>query len=65
MGLQIPLNRSFFVWEPPGEEFDDLLLWMTREELSVAVPGNIPPLPRMIIPFFSPIMLECPLLECP
>ena len=24
-------NRSFFVWEPPGEEFDDLLLWMTRE----------------------------------
>ena len=45
-------NRSFFVWEPPGEEFDDLLLWMTREELSVAVPGNIPPLPRMIIPFF-------------
>ena len=47
-----PFNRSFFVWGPPGEEFDDLLLWMTREELSVAVPGNIPPLPRMIIPFF-------------
>ena len=45
-------NLSFFVWEPPGEEFDDLLLWMTREELSVAVPGNIPPLPRIIIPFF-------------
>ena len=45
-------NPSFFVWEPPGEEFDDLLLWMTREELSVAVPGNIPPLPRIIIPFF-------------
>ena len=45
-------NLSSFVWEPPGEEFDDLLLWMTREELSVAVPGDIPPLPRMIIPFF-------------
>ena len=45
-------NHSFFVWEPPGEEFDDLLLWMTREELSVAVPGKIPPLSRMIIPFF-------------
>ena len=51
-GSPEPFNRSFFVWEPPGEEFDDLLLWMTREELSVAVPGNIPPLPRMIIPFF-------------
>ena len=48
----IAFNNSFFVWEPPGEEFDDLLLWMTREELSVAVPGDIPPLPRMIIPFF-------------
>ena len=33
-------NLSFFVWEPPGEEFDDLLLWMTREELSVAISGQ-------------------------
>ena len=49
-------NPSFFVWNPPnmgnGDNFDDLLLWMTREELSVALPGNIPRLPPMIIAYF-------------
>ena len=55
-------NLSFFVWEPPGlgeplgtrarSGFDDLLLWMTREELSLAVPGRIPPLPRMVVAYF-------------
>ena len=48
-------NLSFFVWEPPGaddkNDFDDLLLWMTREELSVAVPGRIPRLPRMVVAY--------------
>ena len=49
-------NQAFFVWEPPGigdkSGFDDLLLWMTREELSLAVPGQIPPLPRMVVAYF-------------
>ena len=55
-GETFPLNQSFFVWEPPGigdkSGFDDLLLWMTREELSLAVPGRIPPLPRMVVAYF-------------
>ena len=54
--LSLQFNRSFFVWQPPGArhqgEFDDLLLWMTREELSLAVPGRIPPLPRMVVAVF-------------
>ena len=49
-------HLSLFAWEPPGVsrrgEFDDLLLWMTREELSLAVPGRIPPLPQMVIAYF-------------
>ena len=49
-------NTSHFVWRPPGtgdkSDFDDLLLWMTRDELSVAIPGTIPPLPRMVIGYF-------------
>ena len=32
--------------------FDDILLWMTREELALAVRGDIPPLPRMVIAYF-------------
>ena len=51
-----PFHLSFFAWEPPGVsrrgEFDDLLLWMTREELSLAAPGRIPPLPPMVIGYF-------------
>ena len=46
-------NPSFFVWEPPGDEFDDLLLWITREELTTSISGNIPKLPPMIIPYFE------------
>ena len=53
---QFSFNESFFVWEPPGigdkSGFDDLLLWMTREELSLAAPGQIPPLPPMVIAYF-------------
>ena len=53
--LNFFFNPSFFTWEPPGindkSEFDDLLLWMTREELSLAIPGDIPRLPQMIMPY--------------
>ena len=49
-------TQSFFVWEPPGidgnNDFDDLLLWMTRGELYLAIPGDIPLLPRMVIAYF-------------
>ena len=52
----VHFHLSFFAWEPPGVsrrgEFDDLLLWMTREELSLAAPGRIPPLPPMVIAYF-------------
>ena len=52
----IGVSPALFVWEPPGigdkSDFDDLLLWMTREELSLAVPGEIPPLPRMVVAVF-------------
>ena len=58
-------NLSFFVWEPPGagnkSGFDDLLLWMTREELSVAAPGRIPRLPRMMVPYFSSGLRSIPM----
>ena len=47
------LNPSFFVWEPPSDEFDDLLLWITREELTTSISGNIPKLPTMSIPYFD------------
>ena len=50
------LNPSFFVWQPPGigdkSDFDDLLLWKTREELTAVVHGRIPRLPHMAIPYF-------------
>ena len=46
-------NPSFFVWEPPGDEFDDLLLWITREELTTSISGNIPKLPTMVVPYFD------------
>ena len=44
------LLPSVFVWEPPGggyavRKFDDLLSWMTREELSLAMGGGIPESP--------------------
>ena len=47
-------NLGFFAWAPPNpgdkSQFDDMLIWMTREELSAAIPGSIPPTPKMIIP---------------
>ena len=46
-------NLSFFVWEPPGDEFDDLLMWMTREELTTNISGDIPKLPTMVVPYFD------------
>ena len=46
-------NPSFFVWEPPGDEFDDLLLWITREELTTSISGSIPKLPTMVVPYFD------------
>ena len=46
-------NPSFFVWEPPGDEFDDLLMWMTREELTAKISDNIPKLPTMSVPYFD------------
>ena len=53
---EFTFSEAIFVWEPPGlshrGEFDDLLLWMTREELALAAPGDIPPLPRMVIAYF-------------
>ena len=52
----LPLNSSFFVWEPPGikdrGDFDDLLVWKTREELTTAIRGRIPRLPHMVIAYF-------------
>ena len=47
------LNPSLFVWEPPGDEFDDMLMWMTREELTAKISGNIPKLPPMVVPYFE------------
>ena len=46
-------NPSFFAWEPPGDEFDDLLLWITREELTTSISGRIPRLPTMVVPYFD------------
>ena len=61
----VDFNFSFFVWEPPGagnkSGFDDLLLWMTREELSVATPGRILRLPRMMVPYFSSGLRSIPM----
>ena len=47
------LLPSVFVWEPPGggyaaRKFDDLLSWMTREELSLAMGGGIPESPSPV-----------------
>ena len=50
------LGYSFFVWQPPAigdkSDFDDLLLWKTRGELTAAIHGRIPRLPHMAIPYF-------------
>ena len=50
------LVYSFFVWQPPAigdkSDFDDLLVWKTRGELTAAIHGRIPRLPHMAIPYF-------------
>ena len=57
-GIRVKYNSASFVWQPPGisdgSDFDDLLLWGTRGELSAWVPGNIPLLPPMVMAYFGP-----------
>ena len=49
-------NTASFVWQPPGvgdaSDFDDLLSWHTRGELTGKIRGNIPRLPHMQIAYF-------------
>ena len=49
-------NQSSFIWLPPGRrdhgDFDDMLVWMTRGELTGAIRGRIPRIPPMIIAYF-------------
>ena len=58
VGVGVNYNPGSFVWQPPGisdgSDFDDLLLWGTRGELSAWVPGNIPLLPPMVMAYFGP-----------
>ena len=53
--IQFSGRESSFVWEPPGasddNEFDDLLLWMTREELAVTAAKSAPGLRQMVIAY--------------
>ena len=57
-GGNVNYSPGSFVWQPPGisdgSDFDDLLLWGTRGELSAWVPGNIPLLPPMVMAYFGP-----------
>ena len=57
-GVRVNYSPGSFVWQPPGigdaSDFDDLLLWRTRGELSAQVPGNIPLLPPMVMAYFGP-----------
>ena len=57
-GGEVNYSPGSFVWQPPGinddSDFDDLLLWGTRGELSAWVPGNIPLLPPMVMAYFGP-----------
>ena len=60
-GGSVLYNTASFVWQPPGigdaSNFDDLLVWHTRGELSAAIRGNIPRLPTMQIAYFGPEFL--------
>ena len=57
-GDSVLYNTASFVWQPPGigdaSDFDDLLSWHTREELTRKIRGNIPRLPTMQIAYFGP-----------
>ena len=51
-------NTASFVWQPPAvgdaDDFDDLLAWSTRGELTAEMRGNIPRLPHMQFAYFPP-----------
>ena len=57
-GEGVLYNTASFVWQPPGigdrSDFDDLLSWHTRGELTRKIQGNIPMLPHMQIAYFFP-----------
>ena len=57
-GDAVSYNTASFVWQPPGigdrSDFDDLLSWHTRGELTAEIRGNIPRLPHMQIAYFFP-----------
>ena len=57
-GSRVLYNTASFVWHPPGNDdksdFDDMLVWMTRGELTGAIRGRIPRIPPMIIAYFPP-----------
>ena len=57
-GMPILYNTASFVWQPPGigdkSDFDDLLVWHTRGELTRSIRGNIPRLPKMQFAYFGP-----------
>ena len=49
-------NQSSFIWLPLGSrdhgDFDDMLVWATRGELTGAIRGRIPRIPPMVIAYF-------------
>ena len=57
-GISVLYNTASFVWQPPGigdrSDFDDLLVWNTRGELTAKIRGNIPRLPPMQFAYFPP-----------
>ena len=57
-GKAVLYNAASFVWQPPGigdkSDFDDLLVWNTRGELTAKIRGKIPQLPHMQIAYFFP-----------
>ena len=58
--IGVALQPWVFVWEPQGGDYgpgryDDLLAWMTREELYLALGiGDIPALPPLVIADLTP-----------
>ena len=57
-GEDVLYNTASFVWQPPGisdkSDFDDLLVWNTRGELTAKIRGNIPRLPIIQFGYFPP-----------
>ena len=58
-GKDVLYNSASFVWQPPGigdaSDFDDLISWHTRGELTTEIRGNIPRLPKMQFAYFGPV----------